>query len=488
MNLLSNYIQNNLAALPFLMPEGVLLLGFIIMLILDLFKTNHKIINIISILCLSICCYLVFLNIDTKQMLFSGFFSINPVIQWSKLLIASASIVVLLANIIEPSSPSEKRMEFIYLFPIFVFSLFFMSMSSHLMSMFFSIEFVSIVSYIYIAIDIRNAKNAESATKYILFGAMSTAIMLFGLTLLYGITGTLFLNSAFLAELSKAPVGISVVAIILFLSGILYKVSSAPFHYFTPDVYEGSNPKTLTFISTLPKIAGFTLLINFSNFFSFQWQGVQLIWPNFEWEKALSILAIATMFIGNLSALSQKNLKRIIAYSSISHTGFILMGILSFSTAGINALFYYLIVFTMSNIAIFLLIDYWEKKYQAYELKDLNGLGMLNPFTGVVAVIILASFTGLPPFAGFMAKLLVFSSVYEQYSISRHPWLLWLLISGVVNTVIALFYYFNFAKHLFFKQHEQRIRIKMNTYAYLVCIAMAILIIYFGVFPSILIK
>ncbi len=260
--------------------------------------------------------------------------------------------------------------------------------------------------------------------------------------------------ATFLSALSKANTSMVAMSIIIFSAGFLFKISAAPFHYYSPDVYEGSSPSTLAFISTIPKIAGFAVLFAFVSRFHFNYQGTVLVWPHFPWEKVLSVIAIATMFIGNLSALTQQNLKRIFAYSSISHTGFILMGLIVYSNTGLEALVYYLTIYTISNFALFFILQIWESKYGIVEVKQLIGLGKKDKFTSSLLILLLASFTGLPPLAGFVAKFFIFSSVFEQYQLSFEPWLLYVLIAGVLNTVIALFYYFNIARYLFLKSGE----------------------------------
>jgi NADH-quinone oxidoreductase subunit N len=323
-----------------------------------------------------------------------------------------------------------------------------------MLSIMLGLEFLSLLSYLYISFDIKNSSNAESSTKYIVFGLFATAVMLYGITFLYGLSGSLYLDAGFLSELSKAEPAMVAMAIILFAAGFLFKISAAPFHYYSPDVYEGSQPSTLAFISTLPKIAGFAVLYLFINRFHFQYQGSTLIWPHFNWEKVLAIIAIVTMFVGNLSALAQQNLKRIFAYSSISHTGFLLMGLVVFSSTGLDALFYYLLIYVISNFALFFILQYAESKYGIKELSQFVGFGKKEKFLSGLLVVLLASFTGLPPLAGFLAKFFVFSGVFEQYQVSHEPWLLFVLIAGVLNTVIALFYYFNIARVVFLKPGE----------------------------------
>jgi len=449
MNIVAS-LQSIQSSLPHLASEWTLVFTFLIAFVIDVFFKSKKIVSSISFIGICLSTFLV-LNqsiyhpVETK--LFSGFYFISkPVLQF-KILLSIASVIALFPYFIGAIKVRSK--EFFYLFPLFLLSANLLSMSNHLLSVFIGVEFLSILSYLYIAFEIKSKNTAESSSKYILFGAFASAVMLYGITWLYGLTSTLYLDSEFLSNLSKAPVSLVAMALIMFIAGILFKISAAPFHYYSPDVYEGSEPATIAFISTIPKIAGFALLYSFIKHFHFNWEGTVLVWPNFSWEKVIAIISITTMFIGNLSALSQKNLKRIMAYSSISHTGFILMSLVVFSETGISALYYYSLVFIISNFAVFYILHYWENSFGVSNLSQLVGLGKIKPWSSAMMIVLLASLTGLPPLAGFVAKFFVFGAVFQQYQSSLSPWLLYVLIAGVLNTVIALFYYFNIARHLF---------------------------------------
>ena len=448
-------LQSIQSSLPNLGSEWVLVFTFLLAFIFDVFFKNEKLIGGVSVLGIIISLFLLLnqtLHHQVDYTLFNGFYSITKVILQFKILLSIASIIAILPFLIGEFKAKNK--EFFYLFPVLLLSANLLSMSDHLLSIFLGVEFLSILSYLYIAYEIKSKSTAESSSKYILYGAFASAVMLYGISWLYGLTGTLHLDSQFLASLSKAPQVLVAMSLIMFLAGVLFKISAAPFHYYSPDVYEGSSPATLAFISTIPKIAGIALMFNVLKHFHFSYFGSYLVWPNFSWEKALAIISIATMFIGNLSALSQKNLKRILAYSSISHTGFLLMSLVVFSDTGLNALLYYSLIFLISNFAVFFILQYWESNFNITYLKQLVGFGKQNPWSSSMMIVVLASLTGLPPLAGFVAKFFVFGSIFQQYQVSSSPWLLYVLIAGVLNTVIALFYYFNIARHLFLIKSE----------------------------------
>lgn len=476
-------------SLPYLNSEWVLVATFFIAFIFDVFFSKKNWIAGVSFLgvlisfILLIAQYKQFSN-STSVQLFSGFYQLSKDIIQFKIILGIATIAVFIPFVLKAVKPKSR--EFFYLIPILLFSANVLCMSNHLLSIFLGIEFLSLVSYLFIAFEIKSKHTAESSTKYILYGAFASAIMLYGITWLYGITGTLQLDSNFLSSLSKVSPAYVAMSLLLFTSGYLFKTSAVPFHFYSPDVYEGSTPSTLAIISTIPKIAGFAILYTFIKHFHFNWEGTILIWPNFSWEKMIAIISIASMFVGNLSALAQHNLKRIFAFSSISHTGFMLLGLLVFSDTGLNALLYYLLVYSFSNIAIFYLLEYWEVNYKITQVSELIGIGKKSPWSSSVMIVLLASFTGLPPLAGFVAKFFVFGSIFQQFQLSQSPWLLFALIAGVLNTVIALFYYFNIARYLFLKKSS--VSSSQEVYSILLpfITLLTLLLIVLGLFPGII--
>lgn len=487
MNTLSA-LQSIQSSLSHLASDWVLVGTFFIAFLLDLFVKRKELMGYITFVGLVVSGVLLFQQVQqtgSSLFLFNGFYQLSTSAINFKLLVTATSVVWILPFLLK--NFEIKKAEYLYLLPVFVLSANLLIMSNHFLSIFLGVEFLSIISYLYIAFDIKNKQNSESSAKYVLYGAFSSAVMLYGITWLYGLSGTLYLDSSFLSSLSKMPIETVGMALLIFSAGFLFKISAAPFHYYSPDVYEGSNANTLAIISTLPKIAGFAILFHFVGKFHFNYQGNILAWPNFPWEKVLSIVAIATMFIGNLSALTQKNLKRIFAYSSVSHTGFMLLALVVYGITGLESLYYYISIYTISSIALFFILQYWEQKYQITNIKELVGLSKTEKWSSLAIIILLASFTGLPPLAGFFAKFFVFSAVFEQYQISNEPWLIYGLIAGVLNTVIALFYYFNIARHLYLIKADQKLvvtsALKNETLFIMLMLLLTCSLLYFGIFP-----
>jgi NADH-quinone oxidoreductase subunit N len=366
-----------------------------------------------------------------------------------------------------------------------VFGLHLMTMAVNLISIYLSIEMVSIGSYLMVAYRSENAISTEAGLKYVLFGAASSAIMLYGISLLYGFSGSLYLFSGNLVPgLSQVnPLAVSF-ALVLVTAGIGFKLSFVPMHFWVPDVYEGASTPVTAWLSTLPKIAGFALLINFLTPFIFFTK-----WSSFDFRLFLSVIGIITMIAGNFAAVLQTNVKRMLAYSSVGHTGFALMAIVTFTSTGLSALTYYLAVYGLANIAALALATYFTNAARAVDVEGYRGLGLKYPAASVCFVIVLISLTGLPVTAGFTGKLFVFSAVYGVYQQSHNVWLLLLMVTGALTTVVSLFYYIKIPLNLFLKRSETVSDSPVRSYSIIVfAIGISFLLILLGIFPDLLLK
>ncbi|MVN89841.1 NADH-quinone oxidoreductase subunit N [Mucilaginibacter aquatilis] len=359
-----------------------------------------------------------------------------------------------------------------------------MVMSATLLTMLISVEMVSLASYLLVAYRGGNRLSAEAGLKYVLFGLAASAVMLYGISLFYGFAGTINLFDARLFDqLQQADSGMVMLSIALILAGIGFKLSLVPLHFWVPDVYQGASTPVTAYLSTLPKVAGFGLLITFlTPFISTSSHS------GFDFRLVLSIVGIITLVAGNFAAVWQQNIKRMMAYSSVGHSGFALMAIVTFSSQGIDALNFYLAVYALANLGVLALVSYFANAHNAHTLDDLKGLGFKYPIASVCFVILLISLTGIPVSAGFSGKLLVFSSVYAVYQDAQNPWLLALLITGAVTTVVSLFYYIKIPLYLFLKKADADVgehpAVSKNMLSMIVIISVAILLL--GIFPHFL--
>jgi NADH-quinone oxidoreductase subunit N len=363
-----------------------------------------------------------------------------------------------------------------------VLGLHLMVMSATLLTMFLSIEMVSIASYLLVAYRTESNFSAEAALKYVLFGMASSAVMLYGISLFYGFSGTINLYDPYMViNLQMAEPTVVVLAIVLILAGIGFKLSFVPLHFWVPDVYQGASTPATAYLSTLPKIAGFGLLVTFLRPFI-----INPLWNRFDFALMLSVAAIITMVAGNFAAIWQQNVKRMLAYSSVGHTGFALMAIVTNTPQSLVSLSFYLAVYAIANIGVLGLATYFANAMQAHTVNDYRGLGTKYPIASVCFVVLLVSLTGIPVSAGFNAKVLVFSSVYNVYQQAHNTMLLALLITGAVTTVVSLFYYIKIPLNLFLRKHEVegKRHPAISKDLLVMIVILSILVVLLGIFPD----
>lgn len=318
--------------------------------------------------------------------------------------------------------------------------------TTNLLLLYLSIEMLSISAYILTGFGFTRNAN-EAALKYLLFGAISSAIMLFGISLLYGFTQSLDLGAMdFSALLSSGGEPALILANILFMMGLLFKIAAIPMHVWLPDVYQTAPTPAVALFSVVPKVAALVVLLKLTALFSFKFE---LLIP------ILAVVAMASMLVGNFSAIWQNNAKRLLGYSSIAHTGFLLVAIVANSTIGHQAFVYYAIVYLIMSFGAFLSVIAIERQFETTDIRQYAGLGKYMPWMSVLLVVLMISLTGLPPTAGFTAKLLVFTSLWEAYAQSQSGLLLLLFIFGLLNTVVSLFYYLKIPYYLFFKESDK---------------------------------
>lgn len=326
--------------------------------------------------------------------------------------------------------------------------------SSNFIMLYVSMELLSLSSYVLAGFMKQTERSSEAALKYIIYGAVSSGIMLFGISLLYGLTGTFgYTDTNHILRLVGQNQSILILIGILLFAGIGYKISSVPFHFWTPDVYEGA-PTTITaYLSVASKAAGFAALIRILQIgFSVTTNadGFWTMLPYFPWKDFLIYLSILTMTVGNLAALWQDNVKRMLAYSSIAHAGYLLAALSVLSGSGLMAVLIYFAIYMVMNLGAFLVVILIQNKIGSENVDDYNGLGAKVPFYGVCLGIFLVSLTGLPPTAGFIGKLYVFMALLEAKHYN-------LAIIAVINSVISLYYYIRVLKHMYLMKGNENL-------------------------------
>jgi len=490
-------INNVLSSMPYFMPELYLALLFVLVLVTDLLfgRNSEKLCRVIA--CAGIL-LVVHKDYQQTELLFvagqiNGHFLFAEMLLLTHTAISFKLVIDVLAFVLllyfawdNKLNVHPKGLSDLYSIIIgSVFGLHLMAMAVNLLSIYLAIEMVSIASYLMVAYRSENAFSTEAGLKYVLFGAASSAVMLYGISLLYSFTGSLGLYGGnLLPGLTQvSPVAVTFALILVFI-GIGFKLSFVPVHFWVPDIYEGAPTPVTAWLSTLPKIAGFALLVNFLRPFIFYTN-----WGAFDFQLFLAVIGIITMIAGNFAAVLQKNVKRMLAYSSIGHTGFALMAVVTFQPAGLSALTYYLAVYGIANIGALALATYFANVAGAEDMQGYRGLGHKYPAASVCFVIVLISLTGLPVSAGFTGKVLVFSAVYSLYQGTHNLMLLLLMITGALITVVSLFYYIKIPYNLFLKRSDAvRNPITKSYNIIILSIFISFLVILLGLFPNLLLN
>ncbi len=345
-----------------------------------------------------------------------------------------------------------------------------MTSASNLLMAVLAIELVSIPSYVLVALNSKLPVSKEASLKYVLFGSFSAGIMLYGMSLLFGLTGSLTFTGVWqgLGNYSIVNSPIYFLAILMTLAGMTFKIAAVPFHFWCPDAYQGAPTPITAFLSTAPKVAGIALLIRFFSYHeSLQTENLTLI---------LTIISIATMTLGNLAALKQTDIKRLLAYSSISHAGFLLMGIAVLNPAGRDAVFLYIPIYLLMNLGAFMAVIYLSGKDGSFQISSFAGMIKQKPLAVIGFTVCLFSLAGIPPFAGFVAKFYLFKVVIEQQ-------LYLLAVIAGLNSVIALYYYVGVIKVMIIESaNKPAVGTDIGKFPVAFVTACAIPLVFFGLY------
>jgi len=401
----------------------------------------------------------------SRRLIFSGMLAYDQYSVFFKLLLLLGTAVSLLLAVHSREVSGRNQGDFFLLLVAVCAGAMFLASATNLLMIYLALEFLSIVSYALAGSLRRDRKSAEAGIKYVVYGAMSSGIMLFGMSYLYGLTGTLSLLdrtgpegqvSGVLSQLLKlekecgsiSPGALAAI-LVLFFSGFLYKIAAVPFHYWSPDVYEGAPTVATGFFSVVPKAAGFAALIRaLCAFFPIgDTTHAWLSYPHVE--SIIAVLAVLTMVLGNLSALGQSNAKRMLAFSSIAHAGYMLAGLSVLEdTRGPAAVLLYLVIYLFMNLGAFLVLIALENSFGGSDLRQLRGAMKREPLLCVMLCVFLFSLTGLPPLGGFIGKYLIMWRLAEA---GRYGMIVWI----GVNSVVSLYYYMRLAKAVAIDQPDE---------------------------------
>jgi NADH-quinone oxidoreductase subunit N len=340
----------------------------------------------------------------------------------------------------------DSRMELSLLLVCVTFGMSLMAISTNLLMLYLGVETVSIVSFVMAGFRRENLRSNEASFKYLVYGSLASGLMLYGMSLIYGFAGSLYytdLSTYFAQNAAQLPYTLGL-ALLLLYAGLAYKVSAFPLHFWTPDVYEGAPTPVAAFFSVGPKAAGFAAVLRlFLDVFSVktgpgQWHAIEgLALPH-----AFAVISALTMLVGNLSAIGQTNVKRMLAYSSIAHVGYMLAALVALNGASLTAILFYIIAYCGMNLGAFWVVGVVSDLRGNEDLEAFRGIGWKMPLLGVCMGVFLFSLTGLPLFSGFVGKFLLFGAILQA------PGYMWLALFGVLNSVVSLYYYVRVLKSM----------------------------------------
>ena len=457
-----------------LYPEIFLSLSILIILMIGVFiKNSYNLVTNLTFLTLLVL-IAILINEKGNTLIFSEAFISDSFSIFIKILILISSLFILYSSQIFIKDNNINKFEYPIIFLIAILGMFFMVSSNDLILFYLGLELQSLALYILTAIDRDNLKSTESGIKFFILSALSSGLLLYGCSLLYGFTGSTnfeIINK----ELTSENVG-AVFAMVFILVGLAFKVSAVPFHMWTPDVFEGSPSSITSFFAIVPKIAGIAVFIRF----------MQIPFENIliEWQSIIIFLSIASMILGAVAAIGQKNIKRLIAYSSIGHIGYALAGIATGTSSGYSSSVLYITIYAVMNLGIFGCIFLMKKdgKYTE-EINDLSGISKNHPLISLSFLIILFSLAGIPPLGGFFAKFYIFLSVVESEMYT-------LAIIGLLTTVISAFYYLKIIKIIYFdeitKPFDENKSFSISGTIFITCVFLVTFFLYPSIFNDLI--
>ncbi len=448
MDSLTDRLSDVLGSIGHFQSELALIAGIIVFILVDLTVKVRYILPALGILLSGIILYLdIFYRVGEGGVLplFHGMILRDPASDAWKIILDLATVLTMVMAV--RSRPFREKGESYPLIFTILLGGHLLAMASNLLIMYMAVEIISISSYALTLFSF-NKKGSEAAVKYLLFGAVASALMLYGISWVFTFTGSLnFTLPEFPEALFKTGAIPLSIGMALVLTGFLFKIAAVPLHIWSPDVYTVAPTSVVAFFSTVPKLAGFAILTKW--FLIMNLFGLGPV----RWVDVLSIIAMITLVIGNFAALRQSNVKRLMAYSSIAHTGFLLIPVVSLSEQASRNLYFYAVIYVLMNLAVFALVQFLEYKEGISKAEEYKGLMKSYPLIGILFIVLMISLTGLPPTAGFTAKLLIFTSLWEAWDHSQSPWLLYLFIFGLLNTVVSLFYYLKIPFFMIFRNY-----------------------------------
>ena len=439
----------------------------------DLDAKTTRLISYLSIIALVLALLLVSTLSGGRLMTFSNMFVSDPFAVFCKVLVLIGSALSIIISVSYVERHNMARFEYSILIVFATLGMMMMISANDLIALFIGLEMQSLSLYVMAAFRRDNMRSTEAGLKYFVLGAVATGMLLYGSSLIYGFTGTTNfdqLAAGFLAR-GEGPVNVGIIfGVVFILAGLAFKVSAVPFHMWTPDVYEGAPTPVTAFFSVAPKIAALALFI-------------RVMTGPFgplvaEWQQIVVFISVASMLLGAFAAINQRNIKRLMAYSSIGHVGYALIGLAVGNEAGIRGMLIYLAIYLFMNIGTFACILCMRRGDRMVEnIDDLAGLGKTHPMVALAMAVFMFSMAGIPPLAGFFGKFYIFLPAIESGFYT-------LAVIGVLSSVVAAFYYLRIVQIVYFEESEESLDKPINRELGLVITGSGLLIAFFFVYPS----
>jgi len=470
--------------ITYVIPEIILSTGILLVIFTGLITRNKTSITawLTLIVFFTTTAYII-LNwsfYTSPVLLFDGLIRVDDFSSFFKILFGIAGIFTVLMSMRNSELQGNGfNSEYYSLLISAILGAHLLVMSINFIMVFLSLELLSISSYVLAGYSL-NKKGAEGSLKYFLFGSVASATMLYGFSILFGLSGTLdFSSEDFANRLSNNQTPLLLVGGLMSLTGFLYKIAAAPMHPWAPDVYEAAPMPIVAFLSVIPKLAGLAVLAKFTLAINLFGQS------QVDWQVILSVVAILSITVGNFSALWQQNPKRMMAYSSIAQSGFLLIGVVCFSIQGIQFMLFYSSVYLITTFAVFVCLQAFEE-YKVFSISTFRGIGKIYSMTSVILLIGLVALAGIPPTAGFTSKLFIFTSLWDAYEQTGKAILGWLLVFGLLNTVVSLFYYLKIPYYAFLKSSDAVQPIQKVHFENLFALILVLIILFLFIQPDVL--
>jgi NADH-quinone oxidoreductase subunit N len=454
-----------------ILPEIIIVLTGLIVLIADLFffRERNKILAFFSALGVFIAFIVTISLRDVSGKTLSGLFVLDIYSIYFKIIFLIIAMFSIVLSVSFFKEEDENKGEFYSLLMFAILGMMLIVSTKDFIMIYITLELISISSYIMAGYRRKDPKSNEAVLKYFLLGLLASALMLYGISFVYGFTGTTNLNEIAVATAEGSGKLAIIMGVIFALSGFCFKIAAVPFHQWVPDTYEGAPTPVTAFMSVGPKTAAIgvlirILLVAFPSFLSY-------------WRILFIILSILSMFTGNLLALSQTNIKRMLAYSTIAHAGYMIMGLAINSKFAITGILLYAFIYTFMNMGAFSVIIAISHNESAEEIENYTGLSKRAPFLAATMAVFMLALAGLPPLAGLWGKWFIFAAAIKGN-------LLWLALIGLLNSVISLYYYANIVRHMYLMEPVKTEEIEVLPLLRGAIIVAVVFVIVVGFYPD----